>query len=127
VSWDRLLEQRLAEAAARGELDAPTLKGKPLTDLDRPRSEGWWADQFVRRELSHDRRVEALAAMSTARAAFWRADTEPELLALVAVANRAVTAANVNLVEADRLALFDPDDVVRRWAALRSVEQHRDR
>ena len=75
VSWiERVIEERLAQAAAAGELDAPHLNGKPLPDLDRPREQGWWADQFVRRELSHDRRKVAEAAAAEARAGFWRAD-----------------------------------------------------
>jgi hypothetical protein len=41
-------------------LDPPDrLWGKPIADLDRPRPPGWWADQFVARELSHDRREAA--------------------------------------------------------------------
>ena len=57
MSWiERVIEERLAHAAASGELDAPHLHGKPLPDLDRPREQGWWADRFVRREMSHDRR-----------------------------------------------------------------------
>jgi hypothetical protein len=118
VSWDRLLEQRLAEAAAQGELDAPTLKGKPLPDIDRQRGDGWWADRFVQRELSHDRRVVAVGAATAARNACWRASSELEVRALVADANRAIARANVNLIESDQLPPFDPDDVVSRWRRL---------
>ena len=53
-----MVEERLANAAASGELDvSPQLKGKPIADLDLTRNQGWWADQFVKRELSHDRRL----------------------------------------------------------------------
>jgi hypothetical protein len=116
MSWiERVVEERLAQAAAAGELDAPHLRGKPLPDLDRPREQGWWADQFVRRELSHDRRAVAEAAAARARAGFWRAATRDELRERVREANAAIVRANINLVDADRLPLFDWSDVHDRW------------
>ena len=67
MSWiERSVEERLANAAAGGELDTPELHGKQL-DLDMHRSQGWWADQFTRRELSHDRRRRAEIAAAAAR------------------------------------------------------------
>ena len=51
VSWvERLVEQRIAEAIERGELDPGPLRGKPIPDLDQHRPDGWWAEQFVIRE-----------------------------------------------------------------------------
>ena len=115
MSWiERSVEQRLANAAAAGELDTPELNGTPL-DLDSQRGAGWWADQFTRRELSHDRRKVAELAADEARVAFWRAGTRDELMGLVRDANGAIERANVNRVAADRLDLFDPADIERRW------------
>ena len=120
MSWiERMLEERLAQAAADGELAAPALEGKPIADLHWERPQGWWAHQFVQRELSHDRRVAATAAAATARAGFWRCDDIPSVLDAVHVANDAIVRANVNLIEADRLPLFDADDIVERWRRLR--------
>lgn len=120
MSWiERSVEERLANAAAAGELDAPTLSGKPLPDLDRPRPPGWWAEQFVQRELSHDRRRTAEAAAARARAGFWRAASLDELRDRVRAANAAIVRANINLVEADRLQPFDLADVEDRWRRLR--------
>lgn len=120
MSWiERAVEERLAKAAAAGELDTPHLAGKPLPDLDRPREQGWWAQQFVRRELSHDRRKAAETAAAAARAGFWRAATEGDLVARVQAANEAIDRANVNLVDADRLERFDLDDICARWTRLR--------
>lgn len=120
MSWiERAVEERLAKAAAAGELDTPHLAGKPLPDLDRPREQGWWAQQFVRRELSHDRRKAAEAAAAAARAGFWRAATEADLLARVQAANEAIDRSNVNLVDADRLDRFDIDDIRARWLSHR--------
>src|SRR5262249_41193752 len=80
MSWtERMLEERLASAAANGELSAPHLEGKPLPDIDRQRSQGWWAEQFAARELSHDRRERAVVAAAQARAGFWRAASLDEL------------------------------------------------
>lgn len=119
MSWiERSVEQRLANAAAAGELDTPELNGKPL-DLDSQRGAGWWADQFTRRELSHDRRQAAEDAAEAARATFWRAGDPNELAELVQSANDAIERANINLVEADRLAPFDRADIERRWRELR--------
>ena len=119
MSWiERSVEERLARAAADGELETPHLKGKPIADLDRPRQQGWWAEQFVRRELSHDRRVRAEAAAAAARAGFWQAPTIDDLRQRVRDANAAIGHANVNLVEADRLDCFDPGDVEARWRQL---------
>lgn len=115
-----MLEERLARAAAEGELSAPHLEGRPIADLDRPRSQGWWAEQFVQRELSHDRRERAVAASEGARAGFWRSTDLDELRTRVRDANAAIVAANVNLVEGDRLPLFDRADIERRWAELRA-------
>lgn len=114
-----MLEERLSQAAADGELDAGMLHGKPFDDLDRPRPQGWWAEQFVRRELSHDRATVAAAGVATAQAGFWRAESVAELRELVQNANADIVRANVNLVEADRLALFEVEDVVARWRRLR--------
>jgi hypothetical protein len=104
MSWiERVIEERLARAAASGELDTPHLKGRPLPDLDRPREPGWWAD----------------AAAAEARAGFWRAPTADELRDLVRSANAAIAKANLNLVMSDHLPLFDWSDVRDRWEQLR--------
>lgn len=120
VSWiDRMLEERLSQAAENGDLDAGPLQGKPLDDLDRPRPQGWWAEQFVRRELSHDRAKVAATAAARAKVGFWRAGSTDEVRELVRSANADVARANVNLVDGDRLPLFDADDIVARWRRLR--------
>lgn len=120
MSWiERVIEERLAQAAASGELDVPHLHGKPLPDLDRPREQGWWADQFVRREMSHDRRRVAEAAAAEARAGFWRAATVDELRGLVTAANVAIAKANLNLIASDHLPLVDWSDVRDRWERVR--------
>lgn len=114
-----MLEERLAKAAADGELDTPHLRGTALPDLDRPREQGWWANRFVERELSHDRRKVAEKVAAAARAGFWRAETVEELREAVAAANAAIVRANVNLIETDRLAPFDVGDIEQRWIRLR--------
>jgi len=115
-----MLEQRLAAAARDGELDGGPLKGKPLPDLDRQRRPGWWAEQFVARELSSDRRVAAEADAARARSGFWRAESLDEVRELVVAANTAIAAANINLVAADRIEPFDEEEMTARWRALRS-------
>ncbi len=120
MSWiERSVEERLANAAAGGELDTPELNGKQL-DLDTPRGQGWWADQFTRRELSHDRRQRAEAAAAAARVGFWRAPTIDDLRARIRDANNAIVRANINLIVTDRLAPFDPDDIEDRWRRLQA-------
>jgi hypothetical protein len=119
MTWSRAAEERLAQAAANGELDAPDrLKGKPIADLDRPRAPGWWADQFVARERSNDRRAAAEKNAAVARAGFWRCGDLETLRASVAEANEAIDHANLDLIEADRLDRFDVDDIIERWRRL---------
>lgn len=120
MSWiERAVEERLARAAANGELEVPELHGKPLADLDKPRNSGWWSDQFVARERSHDRRKDAEAKAARARAGFWRCDDVDAVRAAVAQANGAIDAANLNLIDSDQLPQFDVDDIVDRWRKLR--------
>jgi hypothetical protein len=120
MSWiERVLEERLAQAAADGELSAPRLEGKPLADLHWERPQGWWAQQFVQRELSHDRRVVAVAAAASSQAGFWRCADVESVRDAVRRANDAIARANVNMVDADRLPLFGADDIVERWRRLR--------
>lgn len=113
-----MVEDRLAKAAAAGELDGGPLAGKPLPDIDKQRPDGWWAEQFVRRERSHDRREIVVAAVAKARVGFWKATSAKELHDLVARSNEAIVHANINLVEADRVELFDLADIRRRWTDL---------
>lgn len=120
MSWiERTVEERLAQAARTGELAAPHLEGKPIADLDRQRPQGWWADQFVTRELSHDRRKVAAAAAAKARAGFWKATSVSGLHDLVGRANAEIRRANVNLIADDRIPEFDPVDIESRWRSLR--------
>ncbi len=121
MTWmSRAVEERLAQAAANGELDTPDrLKGKPIADLDHPRPSGWWADQFVARERSHDRRETAVKEAAAARTRFWRCDDIEAVRASVALANAAIDHANLDLIESDRLARFDVDDICARWQSLR--------
>ena len=116
---ERMLEERLAKAAADGELSAPRLEGKPIADLHWERPQGWWGRRFFERELSHDRRADALQAAAAARAAFWRCPDEDAVRAAVADANSAIERANVNIVADQHVERFDPDDIVDRWRRLR--------
>ena len=121
MSWiSRLVEQQLSEAADAGELVAEPLKGKPIPGIDEQRPDGWWASSFVRRELSHDRRIAAKEAADAARVGFWKADSIEQLRERVAAANAAIAAANVNLVDADQLELFDTLEISARWRSLRA-------
>ena len=118
MSWvERSVEERLANAAAGGELDTPELNGRQL-DLDTRRGQGWWADRFARHELSHDRRAVAEAAADAALVGFWQARDIGDLRERVRGANAATVRANINLIETDRLTPFDPTDIERRWHRL---------
>ena len=122
VSWiDRIVEQRIAEAIERGELDTPNLRGASL-DLDQQRSDGWWAEQLVRKERSRALREDSLPERGTRQTAFWRAPTLPELLHFVAEANKWIVGVNQQLLPADALELFDPRDAVETWKRLRAAK-----
>ena len=60
-----------------------------------------------------------MVAAAAARAGFWRATTADELRQRVRVANAAVVRANINLIESDRLPLFDAAEVETTWCRLR--------
>ena len=118
MSWiDRVVEQKVAEAIARDELVSPAMHGKAL-DLDTQRSDGWWADQFVKRERSRIMRDDSLVQRATYPVRFWKAATVAELTDIVAEANRWIVSVNSRLVAADALELFDPRDVVDTWRTL---------
>lgn len=115
---ERIVEEKLARAARSGELDVPHLSGKPIPDLDRPRPTGWWADQFVARERSAQRRQDVDEYRRRARTAFWRCIAETELREQVAAANAEIATRNEHLLIGDRVDAFDPDDIVDRWRRL---------
>ncbi len=110
---DRIVEQQIAAAMARGAFDDLPGAGKPL-DLD-PREPGWWAEQFVRRERSHVLHEEIGHDLAARRAAFWRAGSIDALRELVTEANKVLTTANARMIAADRFPLVDYGDTVARW------------
>ena len=122
MDWvSRVVEERLAAAAERGELEIPDrLKGKPIPGIGESRPDGWWAESLVRRERSRARRDDADTALASARVKFWRAGSESELADLVAASNALVAHVNLNVVEEDRLEPLDLADITRRWRELRS-------
>ena len=116
MSWiDQIVEQQIAAAIKRGELDTPEhLKGKPL-DLDTQRGDGWWAEQFVRKERSRLLHDEALPERAQRAAAFWRAPSLAELTSQITGANKWIVGVNQQLQHADHLSLFDPTEVIADW------------
>lgn len=120
MSWiDHIVERQIAEAMARGELDAPEhLRGKPL-DLDTTRGDGWWAEQFVRRERSHVLREDSLTERAIREAGFSHAATVQELTTLIADANKWIVGVNERLLPADALPLFEPAGAMATWRSVR--------
>ena len=115
---DRLVESRIAEAIERGELDPGPLKGKPIADIDHPRQEGWWAEQFVRRERSRLAREDALDEIRSWKLRFQRAGTIGELRLAIEDANRWIGRQNDRLVADDALPLFEFGAVEDAWRSL---------
>ena len=120
MSWiDRIVEQQIAAAIHRGELDVPAhLVGKPL-DLDTPRGDGWWAEQFVRNERSRLLHDESLSERAQLSATFWRAESLAALTDLVSGANKWIVGVNRRLQPVDQLQLFDPVEVMADWRLAR--------
>jgi hypothetical protein len=119
VSWiDHIVEKQIADAITRGELVPPHLHGAPL-DLDTQRGDGWWAEQFVRKERSRLLHEESLPARAGYLPRFWRSATVGELTGLIAEANRWITTVNAQMLPADGLELFDPREVIDTWRSLR--------
>lgn len=118
VSWiDHIVERQIAEAIARDELEPAHLRGKPL-DLDTRRGDGWWAEQFVRKERSRILREDSVPQRAALQPKFWRAATVHELTELVADANKWIVGINQQLLPADALALFDPRDTIATWKSV---------
>jgi hypothetical protein len=115
---DRLVESRIAEAIERGELDPGPLKGKPIADIDQPRRDGWWAEQFVRRERSRLGREDALEEIRSWKLRFQRAATIGELRLVIEDANRWIGRQNERLVAEDALPLFEFGTVEATWRSL---------
>lgn len=113
------VEQRIAEAIARGELDPGELKGMPIDDLDRPRKEGWWADQFVRRERSRFAAEDAAGERQRWERRLARTGDEDGLRQRVAEANRWIAEVNKGLLRPHAIERFDVDEEVSRWRAHR--------
>jgi len=109
------VEQRIAEAIARGELDPGELKGTPLEDLDRPRKDGWWADQFVRRERSRFAAEDAAGERQRWERRLARARSMHDVRRRVAEANRWIEEVNQGLLRAHAIQCFDADEEVNRW------------
>lgn len=116
---DLLIEKQIAAAMERGEFDDLPGKGKPLRDLDTPRTPGWFAEQLVRRERSRTRHAEATLGIATHRAGFWRSPTIAELRERVVAANRYIAESNTLLEPDDRLVLFDVGEVIETWRTAR--------
>lgn len=118
MSWiDHIVERQIAEAIARDELEPAHLRGKPL-DLDTQRGDGWWAEQFVRKERSRALREDSMPERAAFPPKFWRAATVHELTELVAAANKWIVGINQQLLPADALALFDPREVIDNWRSV---------
>lgn len=118
MSWiDHIVERQIAEAIARDELAPAHLHGASL-DLDTQRTDGWWAEQFVRKERSRLLRDDAVRERAALQPPFWRATTVAELTALVAAANKWVVDVNRQMLPADAIDLFDPREVIATWRAL---------
>jgi hypothetical protein len=116
MSWiDQVVEQQIAAAIRRGELDTPEhLRGASL-DLDTQRGDGWWAEQFVRKERVRLLREDSMPQRAARAAAFWRVPTVPLLLEQVADANKWIAGVNQQLQPADHLDLFVPREVIADW------------
>ena len=117
--FERLVDEQIRQAMARGEFDDLPGAGKPLADLDHQRQPGWFAEQLVRRERSRVLHEETLAALAERRVAFWRAPTLDALRELVISANRELAAVNPRLEPGDRIDLVDLREVVATWRAMR--------
>ena len=115
---DRLVESRIAEAIERGELDPGPVKGKPIPDIDNPRPQGWWAEQFVRRERSRLAREETLERIGAWRLRFQRATTIDELRRMIAQANGWIDRQNQRLAPDDAVPRFENGAVERAWRSL---------
>lgn len=119
MSWiDLIVERQIQEAIERAALQGGAYHGKPLPDADVQRPQGWWAEQFVRRERSRIVREDHQDDYDAWRPTFWRAGTEGDLDELLLTANRRVADINADLIPEDAFTPFDADAVRSAWRAL---------
>lgn len=113
--FERLVDEQIRQAMARGEFDDLPGAGRPLRDLDEQRQPGWFAENLVRRERSRVLREDTLAALASQRVAFWRAPSLDALRELVIAANRELATVNPRLEPDDRIDLVDLREAVATW------------
>lgn len=123
-SWESFVDRQIREAQERGEFDDLAGAGKPLKDLHRPHDELWW----VRKKLKEENfsflppALQIRKDVETAREQISRAETEPQVRAIVTAINERIRTVNRTTVVGppSTVTPLDEEEVVRSWREERS-------
>ncbi|MEM7095131.1 MAG: DnaJ family domain-containing protein [Actinomycetota bacterium] len=110
---DAIVERRIDEARQLGYFDDLEGAGKPIPDLDTPRSDGWWAERYAKKERHQLLREELITVVRRALPAIRRgadADGVADLNARIDGYNRITT-----------VTALPPVDLHQAWEPYRTA------
>ena len=126
MSFESWVDRQIRQARDDGAYENLPGAGKPIEGLDKPHDELWWLRQLIAREdldvvpggLGLRRDVER------AMARLGRLRTERAVRRLIGELNVRIAKTNATTTSGPPtdLALFDVDEIVRRWSARRKEE-----
>jgi len=119
VSWESWTEHLVRRGLEEGELDAPSLHGKPIPSIDQPRDENWWLRRKLRQEnvqfevpqlAIRDERARVLAAIEAL-------DDEGEVRAELEALNERIRHVNRTVVSGPptTVTVLDVDALLTDW------------
>lgn len=123
VSWESWTEHLVRRGLEEGELEAPSLHGKPIPSIDQPRDENWW----LRRKLQQENvqfEVPQLAIRDDGArvlAGIHELDDEEEVRAALEALNERIRHVNRTVISGPptTVMVLDVETVLADWRARR--------
>lgn len=123
VSWESWIERSIREGIERGEFDGLGGAGEPIADIDRRRTDGWFAERLAQREQVVDL-PPALAVrkeLQDAREQIAAATSEDEVRHIASAINARIRYVNSHTVigPPSTVMPLDVEATVEHWSAER--------
>lgn len=109
------VERRIVQAQRAGYFEDLPLRGRPIPDLDSERPEGWWAEEYIRRDRARQRVRDLERDVRRRKALLWQLDDHDDVRRGLLDLNVELTTANDQADRDDRAALIDVEAELRRW------------